>query len=79
MSSRKVGRSEQVGASPRLVSAAGDRPFLFLPNRTFSSSSSSFSLLQHLPYRHCVQHLYNQSIILNGAQNEYIVYDAAIR
>lgn len=62
-----------------LVRQVTARPFLFLPNRTFSSSSSSFSLLQHLPYRHCVQHLYNQSIILSGAQNEYIVYDAAIR
>ena len=62
-----------------MVSAAGDRPPFFISSESHFFFFFFFSLLQHLPYRHCVQHLYNQSIILSGAQNEYIVYDAAIR
>lgn len=79
VSLRKVGGHLLKSASTNQVSyQVTARPFSFLRSQSEFSLLLSFSLQAPIPYRHCVRILLRPVDHLRGAQNEYLVYVAAL-
>lgn len=79
VSLRKVGGHLLKRAIPNQVSyQVTARPFSFLRSQSEFSLLLSFSLQAPIPYRHCVRILLRPVDHLRGAQNEYLVYVAAL-